>query len=236
MYWRNRLNFNTQNNASKLKASIPIGDEAIFLWGATPQLLELNNPELPDTFVIQVIIKPTYKINNETFVKANSSASPMSVYHNSNMPAKAIEKINLLFDAFIYNPEKNTHWQEKVKLPPCVYEISFDTLDIGTFVFHQEKRLPQEKIPEQSLWSYGATYSTDFDLCQVVQTKILPICVNNATLLQYERLTSPHTVGDKILNGAIKLAISPDDIYQSYFIKNITPKIAHLYMKKIQEL
>ncbi|CAO4843092.1 MAG: hypothetical protein CNLJKLNK_01150 [Holosporales bacterium] len=232
MYWRNRLKFDHPQMGEGSSPSHSIEESAVFNFSPSGNVF-IADDILPDAFVIQVFVKPTFKANKNTFIKADPSATPVCVYDGDALPFKAIEKMALFFEGFIFDGEKNTDWQKKINIPACIYEISFDTLKDGTHVFDKEKRLPQENSPRQSLWSYGATYSMDFDLCQVSETKILPMCVNNATVLRYTRAPSPHTLGDKIFSGCICLDAQTGDTYQSYFIKNISPIRAHLYMKKI---
>lgn len=232
MYWRNRLKFDHFEKGEGVALSLSIQESAVFDFLPVHNIFT-EDEKIPDAFVVQVFIKPTFKVNRSTFIKADPSAASVCVYDGDALPFKAIEKIALYFDGFIFDGEKNSNWQEKVNIPPCIYEFSFDTLKDGTFVFDNEKRLPQKNSPRQSLWSYGATYSTDFELSQVAETKITPVCVNNATLLRYSRAPSPHTLGDKIFAGCIRLIAQTGDAYASYYIKNISPTLAHLYMKKV---
>lgn len=232
MYWRNRLKFDHPQMGEGVSLSHSIDESAVFDFSAHGNAFVVDEV-LPDAFVIQVFVKPTFKVNKSTFIKADSSAAAVCVYDGDALPFKAIEKMALFFDGFIFDGEKNTDWQRKINIPSCIYEISFDTLKDGIHVFDNEKRLPQENSPRQSLWSYGATYSMDFDVCQVSETKISPMCVNNATVLRYSRAQPPHTLGDKIFGGCIGLDAQTGDTYQSYFIKSITPTRAHLYMKKL---
>ena len=122
-----------------------------------------------------------------------------------------------------------------LEIPKVLYLKEFDVLREGTHIA-QEKRSPRDIIPEQSLWSYGGTYSTDFDVCQVVETKFFPVLMDNLTKIRSVRPSNLNTVGDIIQNGEIKIFLKNEKkkyYYQSFFIKNINPSKVHIHFKKI---
>jgi hypothetical protein len=242
MHWRNRLYKLTKEEIPpplQKQSTVILGKSAISLFPSREyeDELILNDNIFPENIIAQVNINPAFYENNETFVKAGEKATPFCLYEKSiPLLHKALSKISLEFEAFIPESSTSSEWINLIEPETTLLAAEFDVLSNGTYIW-EEKRSPQEGIPEQSLWSYGGTYTPDFDVCQVIQTKFFPIIIDGKTTIRTFKSKKSLSILDSIQNGAIKILKKDQNknfYYQSFFIKSLSHKKAHIHFKKVR--
>lgn len=191
--------------------------------------------DLPEKIIIQAKVVPTFHTCENTYVKGIDATSSYAVYDKDyGVINKALSKLQLIGENFISDELKDFH--TNIFKDQILFEKTFDVLKPGVYKPTLEKRSPRENIPEQSLWSYGAIYTSDFDVCQLVQTNFFALTIGFETKIRFVHDQTQQSVGQSVQNGAIKIPIDKDFegiYYQSFFIKNITPTAVHIHLEKV---
>ena len=94
--------------------------------------------------------------------------------------------------------------------------------------------MPQQKVGEQSLWSYGATYSTGKNLCQVRQKKFYIDYVDSQAVVKLVDDMSRKDLASFFLLGNFSFFIA-EKKYSSFYIKEVAPGFVHVHCRKSKE-
>jgi hypothetical protein len=191
--------------------------------------------EYPEKIILQANVTYLFKQNDRVAIVNNECADKFFVYRPvEGIDKTAISRITLKNDVLISSFEGEKLFFENI--PEVLFEKTFNTLASGEYIFHEEKRSLQKNIPEQSLWSYGAIYTSNCDISQLVQYDFFPLIIGSAIKVRFVKRLSAHSFQDDIVNGAVKILIDkecPSVFYQSVFLKQISVNKVHVYLKKI---
>lgn len=240
MQLRNRMNNHFQKNEyiylnqnfNAIKAS---GNLKISTQSDCDEKITMAFEEYPEKIILQATVNYLFKQGDGVAIVNNECDEKFFIYRPVGGVSKtAISKIVLKGDVLISSFEGDDLFFKN--MPTQLFEKAFDTLSRGEHVFHKEKRSPQEDIPEQSLWSYGAIYTPDCDISQLVQYDFFPLIIESSIKVRFVKRLLAKSFQDDIANGGIKIPIDKDCdsiFYESVFLKQISVNKVHVYLKKI---
>jgi hypothetical protein len=140
--------------------------------------------EYPEKIILQVTVNYLFKQGDRASIVNAECREKFFIYKPvAGVTKTAISKIILKSDILISSFEEEQSFLKNI--PITLFEKTFDTLSSGEHVFHTEKRSPQENVPEQSLWSYGAIYTPDCDISQLVQYDFYPLIIESAIKVRF---------------------------------------------------
>ena len=245
MHWRNRLkgysenissttnydNFKKINGVAKLETISEI-EETL-----EETIIEAAD-DYPEKVVLQATLNLQSREDNKSVIKHLPSNRNFFIYKaKGGVVKKAISGITLSYDFFLSSFDKE---KDVIKcIDQQLYHKDFESLSFGEHVFDDKKRSPQNKDLGQSLWSYGAIFTPECNVCQLIQYDFFPIFLNNEIKVKFVKREEAFSLLDDISNGCIKIPIIENDenlgfFYQSSFIKQITQNTAHIYFKKVK--
>jgi len=153
-----------------------------------------------------------------------------------NLP-RCMSKIKIVYEHIIVEEGKSQDWVRNCAIPEILIEKNYDVLRKG-IVKVGEKRLPQQKAGEQSLWSYGATYSMDKSTCQVGQRNFSVDFIDGNPVIKLSNSQSGKQLGVELMNGGFSFFVDNKNNfmkkYSSFFIKDIATGFIHIHCREIE--
>ncbi|HCU06322.1 MAG TPA: hypothetical protein DIC42_01885, partial [Holosporales bacterium] len=132
---------------------------------------------------------------------------------------------------------KDNDWARNCQIPDILLEKRYDVLRNGNIII-DEKRLPQLKAGEQSLWSYGATYSTDRSTCQVRHRNFSVDFMNGLPFVKLVENPNEEALGAYFMHGKFSFFVGGKNNfikkYASFFMKDVVPGFIHIHCKEVQ--
>lgn len=242
MYWRNRLNkaFLKGYSDQILENSMGDIDDKVSFTLKPPDDFEFNMDdgvsELSLVIIMQAKVHPTYYENPDVWVDGRGRLLPLYKRDALNLP-RCISKIKIIYDHIIVEEGKAQDWVENCNIPDIIMDKQYDVLRKG-IVKTGEKRLPQLKAGEQSLWSYGATYSMDKSTCQVRQKNFSVGYVDGNPFVKLSNVQGEKQLGDEFMNGIFSFFVNDKNNfykkYVSFFIKDIATGFIHIHCREVQ--
>jgi len=242
MYWRNRLHKTFLKGYSDQILESDAGDidDKVSYALRPPDDFDFNmengDSDLPTVIIIQAKVQPTYYENPDVWVDARGKQLPLYKRDALNLP-RCISKMKIIYDHIIVEEGKAQDWVKKCDIPVVIMDKQYDVLRKCT-VKVGEKRLPQLKAGEQSLWSYGATYSTDKSTCQVQQKHFAVDFIDGNPFLKLSNMQGEKQLGAEFMNGSFSFFVDDKNNfikkYSSFFIKDIATGFIHIHCREVR--
>lgn len=239
MHWRNQFKNRMHSNNNH---SIPYTNIQSI---SSPQIISFKNnlaleedvqpitKVFPEKIIIQAHINLSFYQDEYIFIVDEEKNKKFFPYKaKTGVEKKSISEITLNYDVLLSNFDQE-HLMHDV-IPDTLFQKKFDVMCSGQNQ-SAEIRSPQNFVPGQSLWSYGAIYTPDFDACQLVQYDFFPLIIDNTLGARFVKRASASSVLDDVTAG--KICIYPFEnnqhlYYASIFMKQINNNKVHLYFKK----
>lgn len=243
MYWRNRLNkaFLKGNSYQVINHEVNDIDDKVSYVLKPPDDFELQlydgASELPPVIIIQAQVQPTFYEDPDIVVNARGHV--ISLYKNGilNLP-RCISQMKVVYDHIITEEGRNNDWIRDCQIPEVLLEKKYDVQEKGVITIG-EKRLPQQKVEEQSLWSYGATYSTDKTTCQVRQKFFNIDFINGNPFIRMLDNPNAEAFGAYFMQGKFSFFVHGKNNlikkYSSFFMKDVVSGFIHIHCKEVQD-
>ncbi len=243
MYWRNRLNKALLKGASYQVISNEVSDidDKVSCVLKPPDDFEFNihdgESELPPVIILQAQVHPTFYEDPDVYFNARGDLFPVySRQGGFNLP-RCIAQMKIVYDHIIVEEGKDNEWVKNCHIPEILLEKNYNVLEKGVIKI-EEKRLPQLKAGEQSLWSYGATYSMDKTTCQVRQRNFSVDFVNGGPFVRLLDPADSEDFGSYFMHGKFNFFVMGKNNfikkYASFFMKDTVPGFIHIHCKAVQ--
>jgi hypothetical protein len=242
MYWRNRLNkvFLKRDTSQVLNPEVSDIDDKVSCVLKPPDdfdfVIQDDACELPPVIIIQGQVHPMFYENPDVYVDARGYLLQLYSRQCSLKLPRCIMKMTIVYDHIIVEEGKDNTWVKNCHIPKILLEKNYDVLGKGTIITG-EKRLPQQKAGEQSLWSYGATYSMDKSTCQVGQRNFSVDFINGNPFIKLFDAEETEAFGSYFMHGKFSFFVSGKNNvikkYASFFMKDTVPGFIHIHCKEV---